>query len=123
MIDLAIPEGSGLDPEKDVVGKLWFELIPEMDKQKRDAYAQTQAPAILKALADAKLEAASKAAEEQSQSESRSPSQSAATSTSTSTPAEDARGASLAVDRSASKAGSRPSNEGSEQAKVDRVAR
>eukprot|EP00940_MAST-03C_sp_MAST-3C-sp2_P000285 g285.t1 len=56
MIDLAIPEGSGLDPEKDIIGKLWFELIPENDPAKRAQYAETQAKAIVASLLDAKRE-------------------------------------------------------------------
>jgi len=57
MIDLAIPQGCGCDPEKDIVNKLWFEVFPMPDRAERAAFSKTCGAAISQALADAKKEA------------------------------------------------------------------
>lgn len=59
MIDLVIPEGSGIDAEKDIVNKLWFELIPRRsDEESTRQFATDLSAKIVQSLKDHKAEKA-----------------------------------------------------------------
>jgi hypothetical protein len=50
MIDLVIPQGYEGDPEKDIVNKLWYEILPLEDESKRNEFSKKVANSIVNEL-------------------------------------------------------------------------